>query len=154
MTRRPSGSFRGAARRRALEYFATQGIKLSGLCSSWAPFVVAAPSVLRPGGRLALVVPAEIGHAVYVRQVVRHLMDRFARVEVVAVREKLFPELAEDCWLLTAAARPGVQRLGFVARIGIGYVTGANDFLHLRPSVARALGAATASTTWRCRQGR
>jgi hypothetical protein len=32
------------------------------------------------------------------------------------------------------------QRLGEVARVGIGYVTGANDFFHLRPSQAERLG--------------
>ena len=52
--------FNGALRQRALEYCAAQGVTLSGLCSSWAPFVVAASSVLKPGGRLAFVVPAEI----------------------------------------------------------------------------------------------
>jgi len=35
------------------------------------------------------------------------------------------------------AARPGVRRLSEVAHAGIGYVTGANDFFHLRPSEAR-----------------
>ena len=31
-------------------------------------------------------------------------------------------------------------RFGQVAKIGIGYVTGANDFFHLRPSLARSFG--------------
>jgi hypothetical protein len=117
-------------------------------------------------------------------------------VQVVAVREKLFPELSEDCWLfyaegagghtdhiamtvlerfvtsnvppqptvrvplvdwrttwnrrlrpflLSAEARalyaeladhPGTSRLGDLASVGIGYVSGANDFFHLRPSEA------------------
>jgi hypothetical protein len=34
----------------------------------------------------------------------------------------------------------GTYRLGEVARVGIGYVTGANDFFHLRPSQAKAAG--------------
>lgn len=190
--------FSGRARRRALEYCAGQGVRLSGLCSSWAPFVVGSSRLLRPGGRLAFVVPAEIGHAVYARDVVRYLLGAFGRVEVVAVRQKLFPDLSEDCWLLRAsgfggrseaihfarldslsaedrawafetvsageleqwdfrlrallvsrairsayrelAVRPTARRLGSVARVGIGYVTGANDFFHLRPSMAAALG--------------
>ena len=190
--------FSGRARRRALGYCARHGVRLSGLCSSWAPFVVGASRLLKPGGRLALVVPAEIGHAVYARDVVRYLMGEFERVEVIAVREKLFPDLSEDCWLLRASGFGGSAdvihfgrvdslranddawafepvssaeldrwgfrlraflvpspirsayqdlavgstacRLGSVARIGIGYVTGANDFFHVRPSVARELG--------------
>ena len=190
--------FSGRARERALHYCAAQGVKLSGLCSSWAPFVVGASRLLKRGGRLAFVVPAEIGHAVYAREVVRYLLGSFERVEVIAVREKLFPDLSEDCWLLRAsgfggcseaihfvrldslraeesswafepvsvdelgrwgfrlraflvpssiraayldiAVHAAVSRLGNVARIGIGYVTGANDFFHLRPSDAAALG--------------
>ena len=41
--------FRGQTRRRALDYCAAQGVRLSGLCSSWAPFVVAASSLLKRG---------------------------------------------------------------------------------------------------------
>ena len=190
--------FSGRTRQRALEYCAAQGVKLSGLCSSWAPFVVGASSLLKPGGRLAFVVPAEIGHAVYAQKVVRYLLRSFGRVEVIAVREKLFPDLSEDCWLLRAsgfgdcsdaihfvrldslpseegswafesvsvdelgrwgfrlrallvpssirtayldiAVHSAASRLGNLARIGIGYVTGSNDFFHLRPSAAAALG--------------
>lgn len=190
--------FSGPARQRALDYCAAQGVRLSGLCSSWAPFVVGASRLLKPGGCLAFVVPAEIGHAVYAREVVRYLLRSFERVEVIAVREKLFPDLSEDCWLLRAsgfggcadsihfvrldalqadddawafesvsvdeldrwgfrlrallvpqsiraayldiAVHSAASRLGSLARIGIGYVTGANDFFHLRPSEANALG--------------
>jgi adenine-specific DNA-methyltransferase len=35
---------------------------------------------------------------------------------------------------------PDVVRLGDAAKVGIGYVTGDNDFFHLRPSQARTLG--------------
>ncbi len=191
--------FSGDVRRRALELCAGHGARFSGLTSSWAPFIVGAAALLKPGGRMAFVVPAEIGHAPYARPLLRYLMGSFDRVQVVAVRDKLFPELSEDCWLLfcdgygggsdhirfsvlerfdfTPAPprttrkvllsalelwnhrlRPfllpnGVRdlygamarsneafRLGQVAKVGIGYVTGANEFFHLRLSQARALG--------------
>lgn len=38
------------------------------------------------------------------------------------------------------ADRDGAARLGQFARVGIGYVTGANDFFHLRPSEAKRFG--------------
>ena len=109
--------FTGRARQRALEYCASQGVKLSGLCSSWAPFVVGASRLLEPGGRLAFVVPAEIGHAVYARDVVRYLLRSFERVEVIAVREKLFPDLSEDCWLLRASGFGGHANVIHFARL-------------------------------------
>jgi predicted RNA methylase len=190
--------FIGENRRRAIAACAVFGVEISGLASSWAPFVVAAASMLRVGGRLAFVVPSEISYATYARPVVEFLVNRFSRVEIQAVQEKLLPSLSEDCWLLHAdgfggrsesvdlciarhydgastewrrvvAARsdlatgsyrlrpfllshgvrelyfsllqePTVQRLGSVAKIGIGYVTGANDFFHLSHSEIERLG--------------
>jgi hypothetical protein len=151
---------------------------------------------------MAFVVPAEIGHAPYAAPLLEYLIANFTKVQVVAVRAKLFPDLSEDCWLLyadghggrtdrirftvvdrfeptkakqppatgedvlvsewretwgrrlrpfvlpasvralyaRAAAHPKSLRFGMAAQIGIGYVSGANDFFHLKPSMARKLG--------------
>jgi hypothetical protein len=149
---------------------------------------------------MAFVIPAEIGHAPYAAPLLEYLVTRFAVVHVVAVRDKFFPELSEDCWLLYADGfgactteirfsgvavftpmstpplqyvrvpvqewretwhcrlrqfiipgdaldmyrevmlHPKTRRFGELASIGIGYVTGANDFFHLRPSEAERLG--------------
>jgi adenine-specific DNA-methyltransferase len=190
--------FAGKVRESALALCARHGAEFSSLSSSWAPFIVATATLLHHGGRMAFVVPAEIGHAPYAAPVLEYLIKSFDRVQVVAVRNKLFPDLSEDCWLLyadgyggqTAHIRftlleqftfcphpppPGfdiavkdwkrwnsrlrpfllsddtrelyrsiaesqtTRTLGQVARVGIGYVTGANDFFHLRPSEANRL---------------
>jgi hypothetical protein len=191
--------FSGIARNTALSLCARHGASFSALTSSWAPFLVATATLLKPGGRMAFVIPAEIGHAPYARPVLEYLSANFDRVHVIAVREKLFPELSEDCWLLHAdgfgsrtdhytlsaldhfsfvpsppsesvsvslddwrrwnrrlrpflmsseersAYQHGARatqhvRLGDVASVGIGYVTGANNFFHLRPSQAEKHG--------------
>lgn len=189
-------TFKGEIRARAMALCAGLGVDFSGLSSSWAPFLVAAASLLKPGGRMAFVVPAEIGHAPYASPLLEYLVTQFATVHVVAVRCKLFPDLSEDCWLLYTdgfggstqeirfsildkfrhsarpprdytrvsvhewrtswnrrlrpylipseardlyrnfALQPGAHRLGDLAHVGIGYVSGANDFFHLRPSEA------------------
>jgi hypothetical protein len=192
-------TFKGEVRARALDLCAKLGTKFSGLTSSWAPFLVAAASLLEPGGRMAFVTPAEIGHAPYAAPLLEYLISHFGSVRIVAIREKLFPSLSEDCWLLFAdgfggvspfiefsiqeqfvpsktltapsmrvslrewrnvwnrrlrpflapktvrdiyrdvSCNPDTLRFGDIAAIGIGYVSGANDFFHLRPSVARAM---------------
>ena len=191
--------FSGIERADALGLCAELGAKFSGLASSWAPFLVASAGLLRPDGRMAFLVPAEIGHAPYARPLVSFLANNFAKVLFVAVREKLFPELSEDVWILYAEGfgkttdhihfaqteafdaasappenaesitlddwkswhyrlrpyllPPRMRELyrrvsrskesvlfGKIAKIGIGYVTGANDFFHLRPSVAQLFG--------------
>jgi adenine-specific DNA-methyltransferase len=189
-------TFKGEMRRRALALCADLGAQFSGLSSSWAPFLVATAGLLKPGGRMAFVVPAEIGHAPYAAPLLEYLVRSFSQVQVVAVREKLFPTLSEDCWLLYASGhggrtdhidltvvdrfkptknppkatvrvdleewrnvwarrlRPYVlpasvralygavasdaasRRFGDFAQVGIGYVSGDNDFFHLRPSDA------------------
>ena len=191
--------FSGEARKRAQRLARRAGANLSSLTSSWAPFVAASSSLLVPGGRMAFVVPAEIGHAPYAVPLVEALCSSFERVQIVAVREKIFADISEDAWLLLArgyggraqaidltiwesfrpfrrspratkriplaswrehgcrlrkfllpdpvldyyaelARSTGCARLGDMAKVGIGYVTGANDFFHLRPSEAKELG--------------
>jgi len=209
-------TFKGTIRARALGLCRKLGAEFSGLTSSWAPFLVATASLLKPGGRMAFVVPAEIGHAPYASPLIEYLVANFAAVQVIAVRNKLFPGLSEDCWLLyaeghgsrtdrirftaldsfdpmhavrpltagedvlvaewrsiwgrrlrpfvlpptirsvyaCAAAHPKSLRLGSAAQIGIGYVSGANDFFHLKPSVAEKLGIPAALLHPTVRNGR
>ena len=187
--------FSGAVRNTALALCTSRGARFSALASSWAPFLAATATLLKPGGRMAFVVPAEVGHAPYARPLLEYMAANFSLVHVTAVRDKFFPELSEDCWLLYAegfggntdhfvfsalerfnfmtkpprtsvrvslqewrswnsrlrpfllspdartvyqhaAHSPGCTRLGDVAAVGIGYVTGANDFFHFRPSQA------------------
>ena len=192
--------FTGDTRRRALARAAQEGVKLSELSSSWAPFLVHSVSLLRQGGRLAMVVPAELGHAAYARPLLKYLEKSFESVAIATFRKKLFPDLSEETYLLLAEGRgmgPGklylrdfahaeelarfhhsprqvrptfklempssvpeelrftqfflperirrfyqelkqredVTRLGEIADVGIGYVTGANDFFHLSDEV-------------------
>jgi len=190
-------TFAGPTRERALKLAASLGAPFSALTSSWAPFLVATASLLKRGGRMAFVIPSEVGHAPYAEPLLTFLASSFARVQLVAVREKVFPELSEDVWLLFAdgygdrtaefeftatdhlkfiatpprptsrvsdaewrrwnrrlrpfllpesvrelyletAALKTTRRFGTLAKIGIGYVTGDNDFFHLRPSQAKA----------------
>ena len=93
-------TFKGEMRRRALDLCIDLGARFSGLSSSWAPFIVATAGLLKRGGRMAFVVPAEIGHAPYAAPLLDYLVASFAKVQLVAVRNKLFPALSEDCWLL------------------------------------------------------
>lgn len=92
--------FSGVARETAVGYCRRHGASFSGLSSSWPLFLVAAATLLKPGGRMAFVVPAEIGHAPYAAPLLAFLAERFDRVNLVPVCDKLFPDLSEDCWLL------------------------------------------------------
>lgn len=183
-------TFNGSKRSSALARAREVGVHLPMLSSSWAPFLVHAVAFLRKGGRLGMVVPAELGHARYAREVLGFLIRKFGSIRFCIFRKKLFPDLSEDTglllcerfespctWLSVAvlndiqeaeeqkyvehpvdieAVRSGrirlghyllsvkarqlyeqlsqhkqVTRLGAVADVGIGYVTGYNDYFHL-----------------------
>jgi adenine-specific DNA-methyltransferase len=109
-------TFVGETRRRAIALCKSQGADFNGLAASWAPFLVATAALLKPGGAMAFIVPAEIGHAPYAAPLLEYLVRSFAEVRVIAVRDKLFPTLSEDCWLLYAAGRGGqTDRIGLTA---------------------------------------
>lgn len=172
------------------------GVPLPRLASSWAPFVVHATRFLRPGGRLAMVMPTEIGHAFYARAVLRYLVEHFGRIDIEAFRNNLFEDLSQSTVLLfcdgfgeacrrftvkfssglrtggglssrvdvesvrrgtfrlahylipedvrslyaSLTDTPHVQRLRDVADVGIGYVTGANDYFHLTEPERQQIG--------------
>jgi adenine-specific DNA methylase len=94
--------FRGTARAQSRRAALTAGVTLSALASSWAAFTVHAALFLRPGGRMALVLPAELLSVNYAAPVRKFLFDRFARVELVMFDEQVFPEAEADVVLLLA----------------------------------------------------
>ena len=94
--------FSGDARRKALEAALRQGVRLSGLASSWAAFVVHAAEFLKPEGRLALVMPAELLTVKYAANVRRYLLQRFGSIRLVMFEELVFPNVQEEVVLLLA----------------------------------------------------
>ena len=94
--------FVGEARARSRAAALRAGVRLSRLASSWAAFTVHAALFLKPGGRLGLVLPAELLTVNYAADVRRFLMARFARVRLVLFTERVFPGVQEEVVLLLA----------------------------------------------------
>lgn len=94
--------FSGEARARSRAAALHAGVRLSRLASSWAAFTVHAALFLKPGGRLGLVLPAELLTVNYAADVRRFLMARFARVRLVLFTERVFPGVQEEVVLLLA----------------------------------------------------
>jgi len=95
-------SFPEPHRSRAMTIMAEQGLSPNRLTNIWVPFVVAAASSLRPGGRLALVLPAELLQVSYAAQLRSFLTDRFARIDIVACNELFFENAEQEVVLLLA----------------------------------------------------
>lgn len=94
--------FAGAARARGLAAALRVGVRLPGLASSWAAFTLHAAQFLKPGGRLGLVLPAELLAVSYAAEVRRYLLERFETVRLVVFEELVFPGVLEEVVLLLA----------------------------------------------------
>ncbi|WCM19787.1 SAM-dependent methyltransferase [Paraburkholderia bryophila] len=94
--------FSGEARARSREAALRGGVSLSGLASSWAAFSIHAAMFLKQGGRLGLVLPAEMLSVNYASPVRRFLFNRFRDVQLVLFDEQVFPEAEADVVLLLA----------------------------------------------------
>jgi methylase of polypeptide subunit release factors len=95
--------FSDRSRRRALASARRVGAKLTRLASSWAPFLLHAMQFLRPGGRLAMVVPAEIAQTQYGLSTLRALAGRFGALSLLTFEENLFADAEEETFLALAS---------------------------------------------------
>ena len=89
-------------RDRAMEIMRQQGLKPNRLTNTWVPFVVAATASLRPGGRLALVLPAELLQVSYAAQLRSYLVDHFSHIDIIACNELFFDKAEQEVVLLLA----------------------------------------------------
>lgn len=94
--------FSGESRARAREAALRGGVSLTGLASSWAAFTIHSAMFLKQGGRLGLVLPAELLSVNYAAPVRRFLFNRFGNVQLVLFDEQVFPEAEADVVLLLA----------------------------------------------------
>lgn len=94
--------FSGEARIKSREAALRAGVSLTGLASSWAAFTVHSALFLKSGGRLGLVLPAELLTVNYAADVRRFLMQHFRSVGLVLFFDRVFPGIQEEVVLLLA----------------------------------------------------
>ncbi|MCA9773059.1 MAG: N-6 DNA methylase [Myxococcales bacterium] len=103
-------NFSGDARLKAQAAALKQGVRVPGLASSWAAFTVHAAAFLRPGGRLGLVLPAELLSVNYAAPIRRFLLRRFRSVRLVLFEARVFPGVHEEVVLLLAEGEGPTDR--------------------------------------------
>ena len=94
--------FAGDARARGRQAALRAGVPLTNLASSWAAFTVHSALFLKTGGRLGLVLPAELLTVNYAAAVRRFLLEQFAKVRLVLFTERVFPGVLEEVVLVLA----------------------------------------------------
>lgn len=94
------------------------GLRFTKHTNAWVPFVVGALNRLKPGGRLAMVVPAELLHVLHADSVRTYLLQECSRVLVLDPEELWFEGALQGVVLLLAEKwvdKPGPPNLGMVA---------------------------------------
>jgi len=94
--------FNGQSRTKSLTRALGAGVNLSGLASSWAAFTVHATSFLVPGGRLGLILPAELLSVGYASPVRNFLLRNFGSIELILFDELVFSGVQADVVVLLA----------------------------------------------------
>ena len=138
-------SFAGGDRLKAQQAALAQGVRLSGLANAWAAFVIHATAFLKPGGRLAVVLPAVLLSVNYAAPIRRFLLGGFRSVKLVMFEERVFPDVQEEVVLLLAeGAGPTPQFDVFQVRdvLGLQAIAG------MPATVARPWRPALADDKW------
>ena len=116
---------------RAEQVFKTMDLRFTKHTNAWVPFILASVSFLRPGGRLAMVVPAEIIHVMHAQSLRTFLGHECSRIVIVDPEELWFDDTLQGAVILMAEKKtaPTVPNQG----IGIYPVKG-REFLQLPPA--------------------
>ncbi|WP_102418617.1 class I SAM-dependent methyltransferase [Mycobacterium sp. 4858] len=190
------GNWAAEQRAPALELMRRAGLRPTRLTNAWVPFVVASSMLVRDGGRVGLVLPAELLQVTYAAQLREFLLSRFSDITLVTFRRLVFDRILQEVVLFCAIAGRGparvrtvdladadaladadlgvesapallhenekwttyfldpaairllrtlkasaaMTRLGSVAEVDVGIVTGRNSFFTFTDAQARALG--------------
>jgi adenine-specific DNA-methyltransferase len=116
----------GQERKRAQVAALEQGVRLSGLASSWAALVVHACGFLKSDGRLAMVLPTELLYTSYAEPVRNWLKRRFKAVHLVTFERLQFADATEKVLLVLARGSGGCSAFSLVP------VEDAQDLPHIR----------------------
>jgi adenine-specific DNA methylase len=98
--------------------------------NAWVPFVIASLAMLRPGGRLAMVVPSELLHVLHAQSLRTFLADECSRVLVIDPQQLWFEGALQGAVLLLAEKKEKFESPSLGVAI---HQTTSDDFLDTDP---------------------
>jgi adenine-specific DNA methylase len=92
-----------------------EGLRPTRLTNAWVPFVILATRALHAGGRLALVLPAELLQVSYAAELRGYLSRRYSELTIVTFRHLAFSRIQQETVLLLGIRGDGSKtRMSFV----------------------------------------
>lgn len=96
----------------AEKIFAQLGLPFTKHTNAWVPFVLASISLLRPGGRIAMVIPSEIFHIPHAQSLRRYLAEQCSKILILDPEEIWFSDTLQGTVLLLAEKKLKLSEKG------------------------------------------
>ncbi|MHA7649134.1 Eco57I restriction-modification methylase domain-containing protein [Mycobacterium sp. ML4] len=124
------GHWAAEQREPAMALLHREGLRPNRLTNAWVPFVVASTTLVREGGRVGLVLPAELLQVGYAAQLRDFLVSRYRDITLVSFRRLVFDGVLQEVVLFCGVTGSGPARirtvqlddadgLGSIARAGL-----------------------------------
>lgn len=97
--------FDADSRETAFDHLRRHGYRPTKLANAWSAFVQLSIEVLRPGGRLAMVIPAELLQVKYAEELRERITQMFEHVVIVTFQQLVFEGIQQEVVLLLAEGR-------------------------------------------------
>ncbi len=104
-------NFVDESREKAFWHLRKAGYKPTKLANVWAAFVQLSIELVKEGGRLAMVLPAELLQVGYAGELRNRLASQFSHIVIVGFRKLVFPEIQQEVVLLLAEGKRDVSIL-------------------------------------------
>ncbi len=124
----------------AEQIFQLLGCKFTKHTNAWVPFVLASIALLRPGGRLGMVVPAEIINVMHAQSLRSYLGEKCKKIVIIDPQQLWFEETLQGAVILLAEVCADTQQrqegLGILSVRDREFVTkDANTLFHSAPAI-------------------
>jgi len=122
-----------AAQAYAEKIFQSFGLKFTRHTNAWVPFVVSSLSLLRAGGRLAMVLPSEILHVLHAQSLRSFLGHQCKKLTIIDPEEIWFSGTLQGAILLMAEKKEFVEQesegVGVVKTTGEAFLSKVDPFV-------------------------
>ncbi len=105
------GNWDAEQREPALELLRRNGLRPSRLTNAWVPVVVASTVATRDGGRVGLVLPAELLQVSYAAQLREFLLSSFAEITLVTFERLVFDGILQEVVLFCGVRGSGPAQI-------------------------------------------
>ncbi|MEW6587135.1 MAG: N-6 DNA methylase, partial [Nitrospirota bacterium] len=99
------------SREKAFWHLRSFGYSPTKLANAWSAFVQLSIELLKEGGRLAMVLPAELLQVGYASELRKRLASQFSHIVIIGFKKLVFPEIQQEVVLLLAEGKRDVSVL-------------------------------------------